>query len=107
MSIANRVTGYVVICHDKDGDHAQSERKLHAAAHLAYIETILDKIWVAGPLAGGGENHGSLLIFKVTTEEEARALIYADPYFGADIWACLSFSPYMAVAGDWVGGKTW
>jgi hypothetical protein len=45
---AERIHAYAVYCLDKpsSADH----RKNHAAAHLAYIESIIDKILVAGPL---------------------------------------------------------
>jgi uncharacterized protein len=63
---------------------------------------------VAGPLrTADGPTIGSLLVYKAASEAQARALLEADPYFRADIWASVEIQPFWAVAGDWVGGKTW
>jgi uncharacterized protein len=103
-----RVTAYAVTCLDKPGPASEDKRKAHALAHLAYVESILDKILVAGPLrTPEGATRGSLLIYKADSEAHARALLEGDPYFAADIWDSVRIDPYWAVAGDWVGGKTW
>jgi uncharacterized protein len=103
-----RLNAFMVLCRDKPGEVAQQACQTHALAHLGYIETILDKLLVAGPLKGAdGDSVGSLLIYRVETAEAARALIEGDPYFAADIWESVEVTPFMAAAGDWVGGKTW
>jgi uncharacterized protein YciI len=103
-----RVTAYAVLCIDKPDGTSEAKRKQHALAHLAYVETILDRILVAGPLkAPDGPTQGSLLVFAVETEAEAKALLEGDPYFAADIWQSVAVYPYWGVAGQWVGGKTW
>jgi uncharacterized protein YciI len=97
---------FVVICTDYSDGRAVVNRHTALAAHLAYIETIVDRILVAGPLraAVGGGIVGSLLIYKVESEEEARALLEADPYFAADIWASVEFKRFNAAVGEWVSG---
>jgi uncharacterized protein len=99
---------YIAICHDKPGPEAGKKRMEFAAAHLAYVETILDRIAVAGPVRD--ESCGtvaSVLIYKVDSEAEARALLEGDPYFAASIWDGITVGPFLAAAGQWVGGKTW
>jgi uncharacterized protein YciI len=44
---------------------------------------------------------------KAVDEADARTLIEADPYFRAGVWADIEIRAFGAVAGDWVGGKTW
>jgi uncharacterized protein len=102
-----RVHAYAVYCIDRP-DSAM-HRKNHAAAHLAYIESIIEKILIAGPLTTGpgAATAGSLLVLKASTAAEARALVEADPYFKADFWASVDIQPFWGVAGAWVGGKTW
>ena len=99
---------YAAICTDKAGPEAGQQRKALAREHLAYIETILDKIAVAGPLKrADGSDWGSILIYKVDSAEDARALLEGDPYAGAGIWDNVTIEAFMGAAGDWVGGKTW
>jgi uncharacterized protein len=99
---------FVAICHDYEDGRAIRNRVEALSAHLAYIESILHHIAVAGPIRGDdGIIMGSILIYKTSNEAEARAWLEADPYFSADIWRQTSISPFHAVAGEWVGGKTW
>ncbi len=97
---------YAIITRDKPGAAATRMEKLKD--HLAHIETVLDRLAIAGPLrdeAGGFT--GSLLVVKADSADEARAMLEADPYFRADIWSDIEIRAFNAAAGDWVGGKTW
>jgi uncharacterized protein len=77
-------------------------------AHFAHIETVLDKIDVAGPLKNDdGDNIGSLFIVKVANRADAEAFLRADPYFAAGIWQRWEIHPFLPAAGKWIGGKTW
>lgn len=97
-----------VMAEDGIGPGPAAARQALLAAHLAHVETVLDRIFVAGPLLDGdGKVSGSLLVLDVPDEAAARALMAADPYFAAGIWARLDYRPFKAVAGVWVGGKTW
>ena len=93
----------------KDAPGAAELRKTHIAAHLAYIETIIDKICVAGPLKedAGGNVTGSCLIFHTDDQAAARELFFNDPYYKAGIFDSVEVSHMAAAAGTWVGGKTW
>jgi uncharacterized protein YciI len=92
----------------EDADGASAARASALMAHLAHVEKVMAQIFVAGPLLdSAGEVAGSLLVFDVPDEAAARALMAADPYFQAGVWGRISYRPYKAVAGAWVGGKTW
>ena len=95
------------LCTDR-GDQMVVRRKF-LMDHLRYIETIADKILVAGPAPSDtpGVYKGSLILYKVATADEAKALFDADAYAKADFWESvqpISFSP---AVGDLVGGITW
>lgn len=98
-----------VVCIDKPGPEAAVTRKDLLAVHLEYVETILEQIFVAGPLYGDDAKTiiGSLLIFRTGNEAAARALLENDPYFAADFWAEVHYNPFLGAAGTAVGGKSW
>jgi uncharacterized protein YciI len=103
---------FLVLCRDfADGRSAKNRLKA-LPEHLAYIETILEKIAVAGPQREHGDDvtgaiTGSLLIYNVDSEAAARGLLEADPYYHADIWETVEISRFQPVAGSWIGGKVW
>jgi uncharacterized protein len=77
-------------------------------AHFAHIETILDKIAVAGPLKDAdGNNIGSLVVLKCDSAADAEAILKSDPYFKAGVWERWDIYPFLPAAGDWIGGKIW
>ncbi|CAM3164233.1 YCII-related domain-containing protein [Sphingomonas antarctica] len=82
-------------------------RREHLAAHLAYAETIVDRIAVGGPLRDGDTDLGSLILLRVDSQAEARTILENDPYYRAGVWTNIQIRPFRAVIGDWVGGKTW
>jgi len=91
-----------------DGPNSAGPRASARDAHFAHIETIIDKIAVAGPLKDAeGNNIASLVVLRVETAEEAEAVLKSDPYFAAGVWASWTIYPFLPAAGDWVGGKTW
>lgn len=99
---------YIAWCKDRSGDEPGRLRKKLAAAHFAHIETIMDKIRVAGPVRDeNGDTIGSMLIFNAESKAEARALLDRDPYAGADIWESIEIRPFLPAAGEWIGGKIW
>lgn len=92
----------------EDAAGADVGRASALAGHLAHVERVMASIWVAGPLLdAAGQTVGSLLVFDVADEAAARAIMEADPYFKAGVWGRITYRPYKAVAGQWVGGKTW
>lgn len=76
--------------------------------HFAHIANVVDRIAVAGPLKGEDDKHiGSLFILNVADAAEAEALVRADPYCAAGVWARWTIHPFLAAAGEWVGGTIW
>jgi uncharacterized protein YciI len=97
---------FAIITHD--APDAAPIRTARLKEHLAHVEAHLDRLAVAGPLRDeAGAFTGSLLIVKAASEAEARAILADDPYFKAGVWSRVEVSAFGAVAGDWVGGKTW
>ncbi len=99
---------WAVIAVDHAGPAPGAARQRLLADHLAHVQRIVDRIAVAGPLRDAdGMITGSLLVLDVASEAEARALIAADPYAEAEIWARVDFHDFKGVAGNWVGGRNW
>ncbi len=97
---------YAIVSHDAPG--AEAIRAEHRAAHFAHIDTILDKVAVAGPLKDAeGRFTGSLVVLHVADEAEARRILEADPYFKAGVWTDIRIEAFTAAAGRWIGGKVW
>ena len=99
------MTLFAFLC--RDGANGTSLREKLLSDHLAYIETVIEKIAVAGPLKEDGDTVGSLLIIKAETEAEARVTFEGDPYFTAGVWDEVKVDHFLGVAGDWVGGAAW
>ena len=97
---------YAVIAWDAPG--SAGPRAAARDAHFAHIGTIIDKVAVAGPLKdAGGTNIGSLVVLNVDSHAEAEAILKSDPYFAAGVWERWTIHPFLAAAGDWVGGSVW
>ncbi len=96
---------FAFYCRDGEAGPQLRARFLHE--HLAHIEAHIEEYAVAGPLKQGDATIGSLLVIKANDEAAARARFEADPYFTAGVWQSINTAPFMAVAGDWVGGVTW
>jgi len=100
-------TAWVAIC--RDGPAGAAVRAAHTAAHLAYIETILEQINVAGPLfdEAGLNTVGSLFCYRTKSHAQARALVEGDPYFKGGAFASVELFPHLPAAGQYIGGKVW
>lgn len=100
------MTHFAIISHDAPG--SAGPRAAARDAHFAHFETIIDKIAIAGPLKDAdGTNIGSLVVVKCDSAAEAEAILKSDPYFAAGVWERWDIYPFLAAAGEWVGGKTW
>lgn len=84
-------------------------RESNLDAHLAYIETILDRILVAGPAGGTTNADFGLSVFVYDTDErgEAERLLRDDPYFACGLYGDVRLEPFVPAAGSWIGGKAW
>jgi uncharacterized protein YciI len=100
---------YVAICRDDRRRDTGALRHAERDAHFAYIESILDRLLVAGPLpeTDSGAHTASLFVYAVETENEARRLLEADPFFQAGIYGEIEIKPFLPAAGGWIGGTIW
>jgi hypothetical protein len=100
-------TAVIVVCRDVPDGAARRAAAL--AAHLAYVESVLGEVNVAGPLydAAGLNPVGSLLCYRTSRIERARELIENDPFYKAGVFATVECFPYLPAAGQYVGGKIW
>ena len=101
---------YAFICKD-GGDKTQIRRDV-LLEHLRYIESVIDKIVVAGtcpPLSSSDPPQfgGSMLMYRADSPAEARSLFECDPYFKNKIWDSYEMMNFSPVAGDYIGGRTW
>jgi uncharacterized protein len=101
-----RIPAYAAWC--RDGPDAPRLRDEHLAAHLAHVEANMDKLLLAGPLKDeSGAYAGSLIVFGVDSADEAWALMQADPYHRAGVWAEVRIERFLPVAGTLIGGRAW
>ena len=98
---------WLVLC--RDAPDSGALRRRHLQRHLAYIESVMDRIAVAGPLAErtDGDFSGSCFIYLTDDRSAAESLLRDDPYFEAGLYREVEFHAFRAVAGAWVGGATW
>lgn len=86
-----------------DSPDAPSLRKQFLSEHLAYVDSILSNILVAGALTSEGDAPaGSLGVMDMPDRTALEAAMQADPYWRNGVWEryeILSFNP---VVGDWV-----
>jgi uncharacterized protein YciI len=101
---------FAFIC--TDNGNQDETRSRHLLEHLRYVESVLDKIVVAGPCAPSDESderqfQGSIMVYEADSEAEAHALFDGDPYVKNGVWQKVRVMPFTPVAGQMVGGKTW
>jgi uncharacterized protein len=97
---------YAIMAWDADG--AEQRRLDVRDDHMRHIERVLDRVAIAGPLRDeNGGSVGSLLVLKAASVAEATALFESDPYFKVGIWAQWEVHPFLAAAGEWIGGTIW
>ena len=88
-----------VFATDKPG---MAETRLAARpAHLEYLKSLGPKIVIGGPLLdpAGEIMSGSLVVFDVADEAEARALLAGDPYSKAGIFETVTVRPWRWTIG--------
>jgi uncharacterized protein YciI len=100
---------WVALCTDRNDVDTGALRRAAREAHFGYIESIMDRLLVAGPLAAPGstEHRASLFVYRVNSEAEARALLESDPFWQAGIYGDCRFWPFTPAAGEWLGGAIW
>lgn len=100
-------TGVVVIC--RDGPQGPQARAAATQAHLAYIDTVIGEINVAGPLydEAGLNMIGSLYSLRTQSLARAKEIIENDPYYRAGAFQSVEYFPHLPAAGHYLGGKIW
>lgn len=100
---------WLALCREAECGETGRLREEWRDAHFAYVEQMLPRLLVAGPLRAtpGGPWRDSLFIYDVETEAEARELLTADPYYQAGIYGTVEFRPFVPAAGRWPGGTLW
>jgi uncharacterized protein YciI len=100
---------YIAICTDDPAVDGASLRASQLQAHFAYIESILDRLLVAGPAGGTSNSDFGRSIFIYATDEyaEAEQLLRGDPYYQCKLYGDVRLEAFTAAAGRWIGGKTW
>jgi uncharacterized protein YciI len=90
---------FVATCIDKPDSLAK--RTGRRPAHLIYLSSLGAKMRAAGALLDPtGQNPvGSLLIFETLDEAEARAILAADPYAEAGLFASVELKPWRQALG--------
>jgi len=86
-----------------DSIDASALRKQHLAEHLAYVETIMPNILVAGALTAQGDSAaGSLAVMEMADQAALEAAMKGDPYWVNGVWERYEILPYNPVVGAWV-----
>jgi hypothetical protein len=100
-------TAYMVVC--RDGPNGEALRTAHTREHLAYVETVIGELNVAGPLydEAGARPVGSIFCVATKSLARAREIIENDPYYKSGVFASVEYFPYLPAAGRYVGGKVW
>jgi len=97
------------ICFCKDHPDSAELRRTNTPEHLAYVESILHRILIAGPLLENGleDSSASCFIYDTDDREEALQLLHNDPYYKAGVYADVHCQHFLPAAGAWIGGKIW
>ena len=95
---------FVATCIDKPDSLAT--RMARRPAHLVYLSSLGAKVRAAGALldAAGQNPIGSLLIFETLDEAEVRAILAADPYAEAGLFASVDLKPWRQALGVTIAG---
>jgi uncharacterized protein YciI len=95
---------FIATCIDKPDGLAN--RMQNRTAHLAYLAKLGARVRAAGALLDptGRDPIGSLLIFETADEAEVRALLAADPYSAAGLFASVDLKPTRQAVGAPLAG---
>jgi len=93
-------------CFDKTGQDVAQRRQSYLPEHLEHVKQNIETIFAAGPLYTYDNKTvlGSLYIYNTSDVNQAKEMLRADPYYKADIWGEIRFTPFYPAAGTSVGG---
>jgi uncharacterized protein YciI len=85
---------FAVIC--KDRANALSDRLANRPEHLAYLESLGDRLRCAGALLASerGDPCGSLLVVEAGSIAEAQAIAEGDPFAKAGVFESVEIKPW-------------
>lgn len=90
---------FVLVCIDKPD--SLELRLATRPAHLAYLDTYVDKIVQAGPMLNAeGRPCGSVLVIDVEDRAAAAGFAEADPYARAGVFESTIIRPYRILYRD-------
>lgn len=97
---------FVFFCSDAQG--AADRRRRALPAHRRYIESVIERVRLAGPLLGDDGNIvGSLYIVAAGSAAAAWQLIHEDPFHAGEIWESVTMRRVVGAAGTLLGGVSW
>lgn len=107
MSSRYEKTAYIVLC--RDGTSGAAVRAAQTAAHMAYIESVMDELNIAGPLYDESREQpvGSMYCLHTQSLARAKEIIENDPYFKNGAFDSVEYFPHLPAAGRYIGGKIW
>lgn len=88
---------YMILCIDKPG--AAELRAANRSAHLAYAESVGDRLVFGGPLLSddGQAMVGSMLVLECDDRAGADAFVADDPYGKAGLFERVEIRPWRKV----------
>ena len=87
---------FAIVAHDRPD--AGTLRADTRPRHLPYLEAIVERIVVAGPMLGeSGAPTGSLIVADFADLAEAQAFAAADPYAQAGLFGSVAVTAYRQV----------
>ena len=86
---------FALICTDKPGSLAA--RKANRRDHLAYLESLGEKLIFAGPFTepDGQTMNGSLIVIEASSLDAARKIAAEDPFAKLGIFARVDIRPWL------------
>jgi uncharacterized protein len=90
---------FVATCLDRPG--RLQVRLDTRPTHLDYLKGLHSKVKIGGALLGVDNQTpvGSLLIFEAADADEVRAILDADPYAKAELFASVEIKPWRQAVG--------
>jgi len=93
---------FAILCYDKpDG---LGMRKTTRPIHLEYLAGAGDRVKLAGPLMGPGEDAtpiGSMIVIDAASEAAVQLFASNDPYATAGLFERVEIHPWVRGMGSW------
>ncbi len=93
---------FAIFCYDKPD--SVGTRQAARPAHLEYLSDAGNRVKLAGPLLGPGENGGpvgSMLLIDAASEAAVQLFAENDPYATAGLFEKVEIHPWKRAVGTW------